>query len=163
MRQYVTKERLDEIKQETDKIIDKMGMNDYKNVSGLYFIKIYDKIVYIGSSKTDLAYRIARHKMHLLDPNDEPELKYDVMREVYNRDPNIWQVIIQPLPAADCTIEEYKLIDKYKPIFNEKYAIYEEGNGYFPVGYCYIDKKEYPNAEEVWWYLQTGDRDRKFR
>lgn len=158
MRDYKTKEEVEEIRARARLIIDEMGISDFVGVSGLYFIKIYDKIVYIGSSKKDLAYRVARHKMHILDPTDEPELKYDVMREVYSILPNEWRIILYPFDKSLCEIEEYKLIEKYKPIFNEKYAIYDEFTPGVPVGYKYINKEDYPKAKEVLLYVQSGVR-----
>lgn len=159
MRDFKTKEEVEAIRAKADKIIDEIGLNDYRGTSGLYFIKIYGIIVYIGSSKKDIAYRIARHKMHILDPNDEPELKYDVMREVYNINPNVWSIDIIPCDSSIVEIEEYKLIDSIKPIFNDKYAIYNDFCGKHPVGYSYIPKDKYPTASEVWWYVQSGVRE----
>ena len=154
MRQYKTREELEEIQRKAQQIIDEWGISDLKGVSGLYFMKIYNKIIYIGESQTDLAYRLARHKMHILDPTDEPEEKYNLMRELYKLYKNNIYIQWKTLPPAQCITTENELIYKYKPILNNKIPIYNEFMGRrspFPVSYCY---KEYPSLEEVLWFIE---------
>lgn len=158
LRDYKTKEEVAEIQRKAQQIIDEWGINELKGASGLYFIKIYDKILYIGESQTDLAYRLARHKMHILDPNDEPEEKYNIMREVFKHFEGEIKVFWQIYPPEICLTKENELIAQYKPILNNKIPIYNEFFGVknsFPCGYCY---KDLPSAEEVIWYIQSGER-----
>lgn len=161
MRDYKTKEEVAEIKRQAQEIIEEWGIQDLQGKSGLYFIFYYDKLIYIGESQTDLAYRIARHKLHLLDPNDEPEKKYDIMRELYNENPGAMRVRWQIFPPAQCKKEEDFLLYKYKPILNSVFPIYNIYNGTNAVGHYTISDNDFPTIEEVKWYVESGEREDK--
>lgn len=159
MRDYKTKEEVKEIKRKAQEIIDEWGIQDIQGKSGLYFVLLFDKVIYVGESQTDLAYRIARHKMHILDPTDEPEKKYDIMRELYQHYPNQIRVKYQTFPANDCKYLEDLYIDKYKPILNTTFPIYNYFSGKYATGHYNIKDEDFPTIEEVKWYVESGERN----
>lgn len=156
MRQFLPKEKLIELQQKVNDIIEEWGITDLKGVSGLYFIKYYDKILYIGKAD-DLAYRMARHKMHILDPNDEPEKKYDLLRElikIKGQDP--LSFFYCQFPQNECSRLEAHYINEYKPILNTQYPIYDMFSSYMPIKW---ENRELPNFDTLLWFVESGERN----
>lgn len=96
-----------------------MKLPDKYDGPGIYYIMIYQHIVYIGQS-VDMQRRVQEHKSFILNPNRikarGPRNKYKQLNRAYNHGESITFGVLYK--GDDLDYMEAYYIDQYQPVFN---------------------------------------------